>query len=363
MRKAGGADMVALDLEADSMFHYKEQVCLIQMAANGNTAVIDPLSVTDLSELGSILADKNICKVLHGADYDVRSLYRDFGITINNLFDTQLASTFLGCKETGLESVVAKRFGVELNKKYQKKDWSQRPLPGEMMAYAASDVVFLIPLARTLMKELAGMGRLDWVREECALLSRVRPQDGNSGPKFLKIKGAGRLNPRQLACLENILELRDAAARQKNRPLFKVISNTAMLKIASAMPSSLKALRNLSTLSDRQIDMYGKSIVASVKAARKQPENELPAYPRKKSPRLSPKVPTRVKTIRTWRDKLARKLDLDPALLLNRSLIRDIAIVKPDSRETLAAIDGLHQWQVDSFGDQIVRLLNKPKNA
>ena len=100
---------VGVDLEADSMYHFKEKVCLVQMAAANINVVIDPLIVKDLSPLKPIFARRDICKIFHGADYDVRSLYRDFRITIHNLFDTELASRFLGVPETGLEAVLKKK--------------------------------------------------------------------------------------------------------------------------------------------------------------------------------------------------------------------------------------------------------------
>jgi ribonuclease D len=140
-------DAVAVDLEADSMFHYKEKVCLVQMATRQHNFVIDPLKIHNLSLLRPLFNNPNIQKIFHGADYDVRSLYRDFQIVIQNMFDTQLASRFLGDKATGLEAVVHKRFNVRLNKKYQKKDWSERPLPEKMVEYAARDTFYLLPLA------------------------------------------------------------------------------------------------------------------------------------------------------------------------------------------------------------------------
>jgi ribonuclease D len=359
IRAANSARMVAVDLEADSMFHYREKVCLIQMAANGHNVVIDPLEVSDLSPLRPLFADETVRKVFHGADYDVRSLYRDFDITINNLFDTQLASMYMGYKETGLESVVSHRYGVELNKKFQKKDWSQRPLPDEMIAYAASDVVFLIPLAKALTEELQAKGRLAWVEEECRLLSRVRPPQNNDAPLFLKVKGAGHLTPRQLAVLEALLQVRNLAARHKDRPLFKIISNAALIKLAVTAPTSLKALQQANMLSDRQVDMYGHDIVAAVTGAKQIAREELPIYPRQRSPRLSPRVPGRVKALRIWRDKVAEKLELDPALLFNKALIRDIAIQKPRTEAELAAVQGIHQWQVRSYGNQILNIINE----
>ncbi len=357
IQQAQEAGVIAVDLEADSMFHYKEKVCLLQMAANGKTVVIDPLKLTDLSALCPIFQDEKIRKIFHGADYDVRSLYRDFGITINNLFDTQLAAMYLGYSETSLEAMVANRFGVELDKKYQKKDWSQRPLPPEMVAYAASDVLFLIPLADALIDELKSKERLDWVREGCNQLSQVRPPEIHK-PLFLKFRGAGRLTPRQLAVLEELLQLRDAIAKQKDRPLFKVIGNAALLKIAVEALSDSKQLAASHALSNKQMDMYGQAILAAVEKGKTLDPSELPRYPRKRAPRLSPRIPRRVKALKAWRDDVAEKLSIDPALVFNKSTIREIAIHKPTCIEELRQIPHLHQWQIDSFGQKIVSILN-----
>jgi len=119
--------IIAVDLESDSMYHFKEKVCLIQMATKRNSILIDPLQIRNLSSLKPFFSNQNIKKIFHGADYDIRSLYRDFKIKVNNLFDTELACRFLGIKETGLEAVLKNFFRISLNKKYQKKDWSIRP--------------------------------------------------------------------------------------------------------------------------------------------------------------------------------------------------------------------------------------------
>jgi len=119
--------IIAVDLESDSMYHFKEKVCLIQMATKRNSILIDPLQIRNLSSIKPLFSNQNIKKIFHGADYDIRSLYRDFKIKVNNLFDTELACRFLGIKETGLEAVLKNFFRISLNKKYQKKDWSIRP--------------------------------------------------------------------------------------------------------------------------------------------------------------------------------------------------------------------------------------------
>jgi len=158
---------------------------------------------------------------------------------------------------TGLEAVVKDHFGISLDKKYQKKDWSKRPLPPEMIDYAARDVMYLLPISIRLVEALKQKNRLEWVLEECAVLSGVRPIPNNSQPLFLKIKGAGRLSPRALAILEKILQIRQEAAQIKDRPLFKIFSNRASLALAAACPGSLAALKKVSVLSPHQINMYG----------------------------------------------------------------------------------------------------------
>ncbi|MDA8141490.1 MAG: ribonuclease D [Desulfobacteraceae bacterium] len=355
-RHARQASLVAVDLEADSMFHYREKVCLLQMAANGRTVVIDPLVVTDLSALKPVFESDTICKIFHGADYDVRSLYRDYGIAIQNLFDTQLAGMYLGYGETSLESMVGLHFGVELDKKYQKKDWSQRPLPPEMVAYAASDVRYLIPLTQILTEELQAKQRLAWVQEGCRYLSQVRPPE-NHCPLYLKFRGAGRLAPSQLGVLEALLQLRDAIARQKDRPLFKIIGNSTVLKIAVEAPSDLSELKAGQALSAKQLDMYGQAIVAAIQKARQIPAAELPKYPRHRAPRLSPRIPKRVKALRDWRDRVAASLGLDPALLFNKSMIMEIATRKPRSLQELSQVPQIHQWQVEAFGEAVLEII------
>ena len=212
--------VIAADLEADSMFHFNEQVCLIQIASGEQIYIIDPLPITDMTPLKQVMEAPGIRKVFHGADYDVRSLYRDFNISIQNLFDTEIASRFLGYAETGLNALIRIHFHVLLEKKFQKKDWSQRPLPQDMVAYAADDVRYLITLAKRIESELAEKGRLDWVLEECEALSNVRPEPANERPLFLRLKGSGRLDPRSLAVLESLLAMRLEKARRKDRPPF-----------------------------------------------------------------------------------------------------------------------------------------------
>ena len=350
--------IIGVDLEADSMYHFHEKVCLIQIATPRTTAVIDPLQINNLSVLKPVFKRTDILKVFHGADYDIRSLYRDFKININNLFDTELACRFLGFKETGLEAVLKKRYNVRLNKKYQRKDWSKRPLPQEMMAYAAKDVRYLIPLAKSLYQELKTKGRLSWVQEECRHLSKVRPANNNSGPLFVGFKGAGKLGPRGLAVLEELLRMRQKIAHKQDKPLFRIIGNKSLLKLAETRPSNLNKLRKSEILGLKQSDRYGKSVVAAVTRALQIPSKNLPRYPRKTAPMVPAIVAKRVKELRIWRDRMARQLKVDPAIICTKALISAIAVQKPDTVSSLSKMKELKAWQVKEFGRDIINILN-----
>lgn len=360
-RSMGKSRRIAVDLEADSMYHFQERVCLLQMATARHQVVIDPLNVADLSALKPIFKNERYQKVFHGADYDVRSLYRDFQIEIHNLFDTQLASRFVGLKETGLEAVLQARFGVSLDKKYQRKDWSQRPLPAEMVAYAANDVRYLLQLAEILQDELRSKGRLAWVQEECEHLSRVRPVQNGNDPLFLSFKGAGRLSPRSLAVLETLLQLRMDLARKKDRPLFKVFSNKSLLTLATTRPVSPVAIQKTGALSTRQVKMYGIELAAVIKKAKALPSRTLPIYPRKKAPAFHPSVPVRIRAMKAWRDRKARTLKLEAGLLVNKNLMTAIAVRNPQGVAELEEIADMKNWQRIEFGRDIIAVLQKSR--
>ncbi|MGA9537163.1 MAG: HRDC domain-containing protein [Desulfobacterales bacterium] len=353
------APAVAVDLEADSMYHFQEKVCLIQMATSQSSAVIDPLRLQDLELLRPVFANPAIEKIFHGADYDVRSLFRDFGIEIAHLFDTQIACKFLGAKETSLEAVLQTRFGVTLNKKYQRKDWSKRPLPDEMIAYAADDVRYLLPLTKMLAGELKDKGRLAWVQEECDLLSRVRAPQNNHEPLYLGFKGAGRLNPRSLAVLEALLQFRRRVAKNKDRPLFKVFSNKSLLQLAVEKPANTKQLDESGVLSSKQLKMYGDELAEAIHRAQQIPSDNLPVYPRKKNRAMHPAVPDRIKALKNWRDKKARALGVEPTVLLNKSMMTALATEKPVKLQSLDAVKELKEWQKNEFGDEIVGALKR----
>ncbi|MDI6754869.1 MAG: HRDC domain-containing protein [Thermodesulfobacteriota bacterium] len=353
-RIMGQAKIIGVDLEADSMYHYFEKVCLLQIATESASYIMDPLALRDLSALHPVFSNPRIRKVFHGADYDIRSLYRDFRLEVENLFDTQLACKFLGLQETGLEALLRSRFHVELNKKYQRADWSKRPLSSEMVEYAAMDGMYLIPLARMLEKELEEKSRLSWVEEECLLLSKVRFTPSSHDPLYLKVKGAFLLDPRSLAVLEALLEFREAEAQKSDLPPFKVLRNETLLELAMKKPLRLEELETGKVLSRKQSDRYGTRLLQEIHRAMAIPDEDLPVYPRETRPDLSSSVRKRVKALKAWRDIRAKHLGLEPGILMNNALINACALKNSRSIREMEEIPGLKKWLQDHFGQEIL---------
>lgn len=349
---------LGVDLEADSLFHYQEKVCLLQVSTSSRDFIIDPLSLNGLTPLAPVFSDPHIRKVFHGADYDMRSLYRDFRIEVNNLFDTQIAASFLGMTETGLAALLKKILGVNLDKTYQKKDWSKRPLPRAMLAYAVHDTSHLLELSRILERELRGKKRLSWVEEECERLSRVRPLPADENPFFTKFKNARRLDARGLAILESILELRDDLARRRDRPPFKILGNETIMEIALVKPGSKKDLENIKGMSPGQVTRLGGSILKRVSEGLARPSDQLPAFPKKVWPRTGPEVKDRIKQLKAWRERRSKEMSIDPALLCTNAQIESLARTLPPSRRDLEKTEILRKWQTRLYGSEILSLLN-----
>jgi ribonuclease D len=175
---------IAVDSESDSLCHHREKVCLLQVASEtGGLFLVDTLALADLKPLAPIMADPAVRKVLHGADYDVTTLKRDFGFGFTGLFDTMIAARFLGSPEVGLAAVLHRELGVTVTKESQTADWSRRPLPPVQEAYALADVTHLLALHLRLVQKLEAAGRLAWVLEECEAVAALEAGRRGTTPR------------------------------------------------------------------------------------------------------------------------------------------------------------------------------------
>lgn len=348
---------IAVDLEADALHNYREKICLIQISTESTTVLIDTLQVNSLAPLKPIFANPAITKIFHAADYDMRSLKRDYELNVQGLFDTMISSQFLGEERIGLADLMLKYFNIQLDKKFQKADWSQRPLPADMIEYAAKDTCYLHQLKDLLAERLEALGRMGWVKEECALLEEVRFAD-NSGPLCLRFKGAGTLQRRELGVLEELLQWRESEGERYNRPVYKVLGNKPLLEIARRIPKERNQMRGIEGLPPRLLDRYSKPLLKAVANAMKLPEDSLPYYPRLPRKAKDPQKEDRLKLLKQWREKEAAEYALDPGVLINNAALDAIAQAKPATVVDLNQVEGVKNWQKEELGESLLAALN-----
>lgn len=346
----------AADMEMDSLHHYREKVCLVQISTRQQSWLIDPLALSSLSPLAAPFANPEIVVVMHGSDYDIRSLHRDFGIEVANLFDTMIAARFLKIAEFGLAALLRARFGIELDKKYQKADWSKRPLSSEMCAYAAADTSDLLPLYDQFRVELEHKGRLEWLEEEGRLVCQARVTE-KDGPLFLYCKGANKLRGHTLAILEELLQMRDRQAELLDRPPFKVLSADTLIEVAESRPRSMHDLSLVKGMTPGQLQRHGDGILSAVERGIATPENRLPCFPRNGKKEVLERVKERLKNLKLWREQYCLELGLDPGVLAPNWLLEAVADTQSAAMEELDAIPGMREWQKRLFGADLIRIL------
>lgn len=350
-----GAGRLAMDTEAASFHRYVDRVYLIQISTDVETVLIDPLAVGDLSPLGRRLEDPSIEVVFHDADYDLRILDRDYGFTARRLFDTRIAAQLAGESSVGLGALLQKYFGVKLNKRLQRADWSRRPLPAEMLIYAAEDTRYLPALRDRFEKQLKQLGRFAWAREEFHRLEEVRWTGPSADDRdaYLRIRGAKALrDPRSRAILREVYLWRDDTARSLDRAPFRILGNDTLLAIARAAPRDVETLTATPSLPPSLARRYGPAILEAVEAGLRLPKGKLPQIQPATRPPADPAYDRRLDRLKRLRNSRAGKIGLDPGLVCPNGTLQVLARTTPETVEQIERIPELRTWQLEILGDQ-----------
>lgn len=352
-----GTRELAVDTEGASFHRFIDRVYLLQLSTQDRHAIVDPLAITAPAALGAMLADERIEVVFHDADYDLRLLRQDYGWRVRKLFDTRVAAQLLGIKQFGLAALLAEHFGVKLDKKHQRADWSMRPLSDDMLAYAAQDTMHLLALRDVFRERLERTGRASWAAEEFARLEDVEWPADDPANAFLRIKGARDLTRRELALLRELAEWRDATAASMDRATFRVMGNETLLDIARAAPAVPAALAAIKGVPRGLSSSRTAEILAAVKRGLEVPEQSLPKFPRAQRWDRDAKFDERVGALKSARDAVAQKLELDPGVLCSRERLEAVARAMPRSIDDLSRIPELRRWQVDVLGDAMLKAM------
>ncbi len=257
--------VVAVDTESNSFHAYRERVCLIQLSTPEADYVVDPLA-TDVRPLGEVLCDGRET-VLHGADYDVRCLRREYGWRLPRLFDTMAAARRLGRSALGYSALVEAQFGVRLSKAHQRSDWGRRPLAPEQLAYASLDTRFLLPLHALLSTELAERGAAEEARREFDRIAAAEPRERVFDPEgWRRLRGARELDPEARAALRALWIAREDRARASDRPPFKVLAEQTLIELARRRPRSAEELARVPGITPSVLRRLGDAILGAIAA-------------------------------------------------------------------------------------------------
>ena len=349
--------VIAVDTESNSLYAYREQVCLLQFSTPDTDLLIDPLSGIDVSPLSDLFADPGIQVVFHAAEYDVMCLKRDFGFQFNNLFDTMWAARILGWHRVGLGNLLKRFFNVRTNKKYQRYDWGRRPIDEEALKYARLDTHYLLPLRDLQLERLREKGRLEEAREAFEEIAATEPVDLSFDPDdFRSVKGSHKLNRRGEAILRELYRWRDWEARRQDKPHFKILHDQALVGLARRRPRTKKDLYSIPRVSAYHVRRYGKKLLRLVEKGREAP---LPPPPPPPPPRHSDTEVDQYEALRAWRKAIAQQRGVEVSVIMTNAVLWAIVDRQPETLEDLKGIEGLGSWKRETYGEDILEVVGQ----
>jgi len=349
---------LAVDIEADSLYHYFQKVCLIQISTDGQTYVLDPLAIRTIDALAPMMSNPEMEKVFHAASYDVYCLRRDYGFTFANVFDTHVAAQLLGYECLGLGALMEALLGIHHSKRRQRDDWSRRPLVPEQLEYAAMDTHYLLRLRDFLEASLQAKGRLVWAQEEFEVAAAAEKADKEFDPEgFRRIKGSRELALQELAVLRALYLLRDRIARKLDIPAFKVLNNSVLLDLARRPPNSSREIFKQPGISFRVARKFASDILQAITNALAEDVSflEIPVRNNWKPPSRTTKL--RLEALRLWRQDKARELGLQVGIVFPANLLENLAASPPANLQSFEDLPAMRKWRVREFGEEILQIL------
>jgi ribonuclease D len=361
MHRLKTVDEVALDTEADSFHHYEPKICLIQLKFDEQTYLIDPLARMNLDVFLAELAQKKL--IIHDAGYDLRMMNAGFGFKPQKpVFDTMLGASLAGLESVGLSGLLHHMYDRKVAKHNQKADWSRRPLPANLLNYAAEDTNDLLEIKQYLKGKLEGLDRLTWHEESCqwAVRAAYAPKEPVDPDRLWRIKGSGKLSPKERAFLREIWHWRDAIARRTNLAPFMILNNPSLTKLAHWGAHRKKKIADNIILPIRCKPQNMKPLIKTLQKAQDIPADEWPG-PVKSDPskKLSNATRKMVDKLKNECQKVAEEINLAPQLIASRSALTRIVLNKATTLPQIQKKKILMNWQADLLLPTIKRVLDE----
>jgi ribonuclease D len=353
---------LAVDVEADSMHHFRARLCFVQLGFENDIALVDPLAPgVTLAGLERSFADKSVTKIFHAAQGDLTYL-AEAGVRVQGLFDTHRAVTLLGWPKVGLADLVLQICGATLKKEHQQADFSVRPLPGELRDYIADDVRYLLDVGHAVREACVTADILEEVLLDCDRLcdeATVRPDPVASfEPKLPRGELKGDLLARAWHIAQALNKLRHGWAEAEDLPTGRMLSNMAVVSIATRPPDNLRALAKAPGVRGQFIRQHGDEVLAVLKDFEaKLKAGALPPMPEK--PREHPRKKKREEALVQWRKGVATARKVTPSVVLSNGLVDELSRRGPSTKEELAQVPYFGVRRLERDGEAILTVLRE----
>lgn len=350
--------VIAVDTESDHFFAYRPFVALIQLATPDQTVLIDPLALEpdEMKPLLRLVEDPAMITIMHSCRNDIRELDRDWGVDPKNIFDTQLAARFLRYERSSLDWLLTHLRGVKLEKKYQRFDWTKRPLPEGALQYAAGDVIYLFDLRERLLRELQAER---WLAPFQQYSEWVVTQSGHEekpfDPEDWRSKKTRDLDERGRAAYAEMYVWRHALCERLNRAAIHVFPDHAMVKVANQRPTSLDQLRSIRGVPDPLVRHDGEELLDVLRAS-ESAEPPPARRPRDRGPRAPRDEVDRRDALKQMRREVADELGMPAHIVLDKGVFAEIARLNPSELDELDDVDGFLPWQRELLGERILEI-------
>lgn len=333
--------VIGIDVERADSQQYFRYPALIQIGSSTDCVLIDSLQVQAFDPVNAFVGTRTTV-VLHAGENDREPLSAK-GIALGVCEDTAVAASLLGLP-IGLGALLNDLLGIDTPDKdrFQRADWAKRPLSDAMLAYAASDVIYLPRLWEMLRGELQQAGRFDWYVEE---RERVNERALNRSRSVKKLRGAGALNPQERAVLNALWEARETHARQHDIAPNYLLHNDVLLRLARSQPDTVAALHK--TLPGRSVTRkFAPELFEALKRGLASP----PVVRDPSRIVVDDAVHDALKHVRSV---VAKELGLDAGMLAPAGALRHALAVPVSSGEEILVQAGLDGWRTPLLADML----------
>jgi ribonuclease D len=353
LREAGS---FAYDSEFIGEMSYVPKLCLIQVATTTQVALIDPIAKIDLNPFWHLLADPSVLKIVHAGQQDVEPVVRFIGKAPANLFDTQIAAGFIAMPyPIALSKLVLELAGAKLGKGLTFTHWDQRPLSAHQLRYAADDVRYLPAVYETMRQKLEALGHYQWAMEESASICDPSLYKFDPDSQYLRVRGAGSLQPKQLAVLKELVIWRDGAARVADSPPRAYLKDEILIDLVRSTPKSVDKLDRIRGLPRPVEAEHGHAIIHAITQGLATPAEAMPTV---RDNEQSPADKFRTDGLWSLVQALAFSRSIDPNLIVSRQEVTELYKHLTNGSPPPKLLEG---WRREAIGETVLEMVKSQK--